>query len=55
MFLEPGKLAAKAKKPVGRTEVERTRILETAATLEAAARTLKELAGTKPPKRPSNA
>lgn len=59
LFLEPGDVGSVAAKSAQRRKsragVERKRILETAATLEVAARTLKEIAATEPPKRPSKA
>jgi len=56
LFLEPESGAAEQKHPHARNlgaGLERKRVLETAATLEAAARNLRELAGMEPPKRRS--
>ncbi len=54
LFLEPGR-GPTAQRPSQRRELgaglERKRILETAAALEGAARTLKELSGVQTPKR----
>jgi transcriptional regulator with XRE-family HTH domain len=59
LFLEPGSVGSAAAKSTQMRKsgagVERKRILETAATLEMAARTLKEIAGMEPAKRPSKA
>ena len=56
LFLETGSNASEQGRPLTRklgTGLERKRVLETAATLEAAARTLKALAGVELPQRRS--